>query len=187
MPRTFLMPPDYLGRDRHAYAMMHARTVEELHVIAAQENEKEPGFDAFWPRTRQALGIELVCLVLSICVTASSARSLAAKQGLPWLNQMTAWVIILVSICVPLVHGFQRARGSLTQPVRERLVLLVFGFAPVFVLLSLRDEVLFYACYTLLILIWGHMEAELARDRTVRMRSKTCSTAASQELSLIHI
>lgn len=181
MPRTFLMPPDYLGRDRHAYAMMHARTVEELHVIAAQENEKEPGFDAFWPRTRQALGIELVCLVLSICVTASSARSLAAKQGLPWLNQMTAWAIILVSICVPLVHGFQRARGSLTQPVRERLVLLVFGFAPVFVLLSLRDEVLFYACYTLLILIWGHMEAELARDRTVRMRSKTCSTAASQE------
>ena len=42
LPRTFLMPPDYLGRDRNAYAMMHARTVDELKEISAQKNEEEP-------------------------------------------------------------------------------------------------------------------------------------------------
>lgn len=183
LPRTFLMPPDYLGRDRNAYAMMHARTVDELKEISAQKNEEEPDADAFWPRTRQALLMELVCLVISMLVTRSSAHSLNTKQGLPFVNQVVAWVVMLGSMSAPLVLGFQHPRGKLAQPVRERLVLLIFAFAPVFVLLSLRDEVLFYAVYTLLVLAWGHMEAELARDRIVieRITNGTRSAVTVQE------
>lgn len=183
LPRTFLMPPDYLGRDRNAYAMMHARTVDELKEISAQKNEEEPDVDVFWPRTRQALFMELVCLVISMLVTRSSAHSLNTKQGLPFVNQVVAWVVMLGSMSMPLVLGFQRPRGTLAQPVRERLVLLIFAFAPVFVLLSLRDEVLFYAVYTLLVLAWGHMEAELARNRIViqRITSSTRSAVTVQE------
>ena len=183
LPRTFLMPPDYLGRDRNAYAMMHARTVDELKEISAQKNEEEPDADVFWPRTRQALLMELVCLVISMLVTRSSAHSLNTKQGLPFVNQAVAWVVMLGSMSAPLVLGFQRPRGKLAQPVRERLVLLIFAFAPVFVLLSLRDEVLFYAVYTLLVLAWGHMEAELARNRIViqRITSSTRSAVTVQE------
>ena len=183
LPRTFLMPPDYLGRDRNAYAMMHARTVDELKEISAQKNEEEPDVDVFWPRTRQALLMELVCLVISMLVTRSSAHSLNTKQGLPFVNQVVAWVVMLGSMSMPLVLGFQRPRGTLAQPVRERLVLLIFAFAPVFVLLSLRDEVLFYAVYTLLVLAWGHMEAELARNRIViqRITSSTRSAVTVQE------
>lgn len=170
-PRTFLMPPDYLGRDRKAYALMHARTTNELQSMLKEPDEAEPHADAFHVRTRQALAIELGCLLVAMVVTRSSANSLSQKQGLPWMNQVVAWGVMLVSMTVPFFVGFQRPRGALSQPACERVVLLVFAFAPVFVLLSLRDEVLFYACYTLLILAWGHLEAELARSRIVSRRA----------------
>ncbi|KAL4399959.1 Glycosyl phosphatidyl inositol anchor synthesis [Malassezia pachydermatis] len=169
-PAAFLMPPDYLGRRKKMYAMMHAKTTDELTALSALPDDKEEGADTFWPRTRWALLVQLVCLATSIGVTATAASSLAAKQGLPRTSQVLGWAVLLCSASAPFVLGFQRPQNGRSQPLRERILLLVFAFAPVYVILSLRDEVLFFLCYTLLVLLWGHMEAELARDRAVMAR-----------------
>lgn len=174
LPRVFLQPSDYLGRNRRIFGMMHARSQAELDVMLKEPDEVELGVDLFWPRTRAALSVELVALLVTMGVTSSSAASLAAKQGLPRLNQVLGWVVMGVSLTVPFAIGFQRPRDGPdgrvhSQPVRERLVLLIFAFAPLMVLLSLRDEVLFYLCYVLLLLTWGHLEAERARERSVSL------------------
>lgn len=172
MPETFFMPPDYLGRDKRTYAMMHAPTLEELERISALPNDAEEGVDLFWPQTRAALFVQLLCLGVSLVVTVSSAKSLAEKQGLPRLNQVVSWAVFGCSTTVPFLLGFQRPQQGREQPPRERLVLFVYAFAPVFVILSLGDEVLFYLLYTLLALTWGHLEAEAARDRHVSLRGQ---------------
>ena len=172
MPETFFLPPDYLGRDKRTYAMMHAPTLAELERMSALPNDKEEDVDLFWPRTRAALLIQLLFLGVSIVVTVSSANSLAAKQGLPRLNQIVGWGVLVCSTTVPFLLGFQRPRNKVAQPARERLILFVYAFAPVFVILSLGDEVLFYLCYALMALTWGHCEAELARERSIHSRER---------------
>ncbi|WFD29244.1 hypothetical protein MSPP1_000251 [Malassezia sp. CBS 17886] len=122
----------------------------------------------FLPRVRRALAFSLVSLAAATVITVASARSLRAKRGLPRVNQAAGWAVLMCSATVPPALGFQRPRTRADgrparQPVRQRVVLFVFACAPGFVLLSLRDEVLFYVCYTALCISWAHIEAETAR------------------------
>lgn len=169
-PRAFWMPPDYLGRVKKLYASMYASSFEEVKTLGAQPDDIEDDVDTFWPRTRTALLVQLVCLAAAMAVTYLTSSALQAKQGLPRPLQVAAWTVMLLAPAA-LLHGFQAKVQGRPQPPRERLVLLIFAFAPAFVLLSLRDEMLFYVCYTLLVLTWGHLEAELARDRAISARS----------------
>lgn len=60
---------------------------------------------------------------------------------------------------LPLVHG--RPRG---QPYPERLAVLLFAFAPAFVILSLSYEALFYGVYVAALVAWVQLESSLAAD-----------------------
>ena len=118
----------------------------------------------FWPRTRAALAYALGALVAAMAVTVSSARSLQSKSGLPLANQVAGWAVLVSAVAVPYAVGFQAPRGGVRQPVRQRLVVFVFALAPVFVVLSLADEVLFYAVYAVWLVVWAAAEGALARD-----------------------
>ena len=125
------------------------------------------GRDMFWPRTRVALLYALGALVAAMVVTVSSARSLQAKNGLPLVNQVAGWFVLVTSFVIPYVIGFQAPRGGVRQPVRQRLMVFAFALAPVFVILSLADEVLFYAVYAVWLIVWAAAEALLAGEAQV--------------------
>ncbi|WFD05251.1 CCR4-NOT core subunit cdc39 [Malassezia vespertilionis] len=166
-PHTFLAEADYLGRVRKLYALAAASSKAQVEKLKREPDEEtEHDNDLFLPRMRIALACELLALIASILVTASTARRLKAKQGLALANQVVAWGVLLFSLTVPLLVGFQGPRMAKTrveQPFRQRIVLLVYAFVPAFVLLSLADEVLFLFVYIALVLVWAHFEAELAR------------------------
>ncbi len=115
--------------------------------------------------------------MVTAVTTAISARSLQLKQGLPFATQVIAWACLATCLVFPFVYGFRRAitvkRDQATsaeimvrQPSSQRLAIVIFAFAPVFVLLSLRDEVLFFGCYTVTLLVWAKMEGSLHELRS---------------------
>jgi phosphatidylinositol glycan class N len=109
-------------------------------------------------RTMATLRRQLLMLVLSTIVTASSSLSLQQKKGLPLLNQCLAWFVLAFSLAQ---FGFQRT----PQPASHRLICIIFGFAPIFVLLSIRDETIFFGCYCITLLLWGKLEGSLYEER----------------------
>ncbi|KAJ1030226.1 hypothetical protein NDA16_001137 [Ustilago loliicola] len=137
--------------------------------------------------TLQTLRVQLVVLVITAVTTAISARSLQLKQGLPFATQVLAWICLTICLVFPFVHGFRRpisvkAGGDgksttvVKQPSSQRLAIVVFAFAPVFVLLSLRDEVLFFGCYTATLLVWAKLEGSLHESQP-QASSQTPSNA----------
>lgn len=70
------------------------------------------------------------------------------------------------STLFPFLLGFQRRLPrQAPQSPAQRLTLVVFAFAPVFVLLSIRDETLFFAAYVGALLCWARVEGCLQEER----------------------
>lgn len=115
-------------------------------------------------KTVSTLRIQLLVLVVSTLVTVSSSWSLQEKKGLPLLNQCLAWLVLAFSL---VLVAFQQRRKSSTlqQPASHRLILIIFGFAPIFVLLSIRDETIFFGSYCIMLLLWGKLEGSLYEER----------------------
>ncbi|PWN89476.1 alkaline phosphatase-like protein [Acaromyces ingoldii] len=123
-------------------------------------------------RTLNVLKGQLLVLVVSTIVTASSSRELQAKRGLPLLNQIIAWLILFVCLTVPFAYGFSASSAiNVRKSPSQRMAIIVFAFAPVFVLLSIRDEALFFGSYVLTLLIWAKLEASLYEERLVAKRT----------------
>lgn len=121
-------------------------------------------------RTMRTIALQLAILFVSTLVTAASSASLQQKSGLPRLNQVTAWLVLALCLSVPFWYGLQRRRGKDAalqdpQPSSQRLAIVTFAFAPIFVLLSIRDETLFFGCYTLTLLVWAKLEGSLYEER----------------------
>lgn len=110
--------------------------------------------------TLRILKIQLTMLVLSTVVTASSSWNLQQKKGLPIVNQVLAWFILVFCLTVPIVYSLGR-----NVIASHRLILIVAGFAPVFVLLSIRDEAIFFGCYSLTLVLWGKVEGAIYEER----------------------
>ncbi|SPC65528.1 related to MCD4 - sporulation protein [Ustilago sp. UG-2017b] len=145
---------------------------EDAHVERIQE-----AYAAHLWHTLQTLRVQLLVLIITALTTAISARSLQLKQGLPFATQILAWICLTVCLVFPFIYGFCRPiplKGSgdsksaavVKQPSSQRLAIVVFAFAPVFVLLSLRDEVLFFGCYTATLLVWAKLEGSLHESRS---------------------
>lgn len=66
----------------------------------------------------------------------------------------------MLSLAVPIIHG--RPRG---QPFLERLLVLLFAFAPAFIILSLSYEALFFAALCTTLVLWMVIECKLAEGR----------------------
>ena len=49
---------------------------------------------------------QLVLILASMSVTASSIRNLQAKTGLPLMNQVLGWVVLGTRISVPIADRF---------------------------------------------------------------------------------
>lgn len=103
--------------------------------------------------------IQASLILLAMTITASSVKSLQAKQGLPIINQTSAWLILAVSSIYPFIS---KARHSTPT---SRIISLFLGFGVCFVVLSISVEGLFYAAFTCNLLLWIEVETTVQSHR----------------------
>ncbi|KAJ1550244.1 Glycosyl phosphatidyl inositol anchor synthesis, partial [Cladochytrium tenue] len=104
----------------------------------------------------------LLLVVLSTVVVNDTAARLAAKKGLPPLNQFASWVILTTTLAVPVAD----ARGGSPRHHLRALVVVFLMLAPVFILLSLSYETIFYVCYARVSLLAKKYDDAVLRPAT---------------------
>jgi phosphatidylinositol glycan class N len=96
--------------------------------------------------------------MLSIFVTRSSALSLQAKQGLPLGNQVVGWIVLVVSLLMPMAHRFEPNPNAM-----NRLVMIFLTCAPTFVILTISWEGMFYVAFTITLVAWVRLEYSIRK------------------------
>lgn len=136
-------------------------------VLADFSSTKKPSMPPS-SLNRTLVGIQVGLIVLAMFITRSSALSLQAKQGLPLGNQVMGWVVLIVSLSMPLAYRFQPNNHYI-----HRLLVIFLTCAPTFVILTISYEGLFYVAFSILLVSWVRLEHEL-----FVYSSKTHATAA---------
>ncbi|CAG8567590.1 14753_t:CDS:2, partial [Acaulospora colombiana] len=89
-------------------------------------------------------------VVLSAVIVYDTTNKLRAKAGLPFVNQVVAWIILAAT---PFAYGLRTPQHYL-----QRLSTIILAFSPLFVLLSISYEVLFYYSLSITLVIWHQIE-----------------------------
>ncbi|KAF8165903.1 Phosphatidylinositolglycan class N-domain-containing protein [Crassisporium funariophilum] len=113
---------------------------------------------------RIILATQMALIVVTMAITASSVRNLQAKQGLPALNQLGGWVVLVVASLIPLVYK------SDAQTTPAKLLMYFLGFGPCFVILSISVEGLFYAAYSVTLVAWIEVERAVRSSHAVQVQ-----------------
>ncbi|KAL4070212.1 Phosphatidylinositolglycan class N-domain-containing protein [Scleroderma yunnanense] len=92
-------------------------------------------------------------IAVAMVITSSSIISLQAKQGLPRLNQIAAWVIFVVSSIYPFVSKVHHPSPT------SKIITFFLAFSCCFVILSISVEGLFYSAYVCNLLLWIEVES----------------------------
>jgi phosphatidylinositol glycan class N len=103
--------------------------------------------------SRSIMGTQVGIILLAILVTRSSVASLQAKQGLPLGNQVTGWLVLIISLGLPFVHRIRPNSHYL-----HRLLVIFLAFSPSFVLLTISYEGLFYFAFCTTLMTWVRLE-----------------------------
>ncbi|XP_073406292.1 GPI ethanolamine phosphate transferase 1 isoform X1 [Dendrobates tinctorius] len=94
---------------------------------------------------------QTIGLAVSICIVSTTHSSLAAKQGLPLLNQVVSWTILAFSIVVPLLSS---------TFLFQRLLSIFLSFMSSYLLLSTGYEAFFPVALSCLMFVWIFIEQE---------------------------
>ncbi|OWP00644.1 hypothetical protein B2J93_5420 [Marssonina coronariae] len=103
--------------------------------------------------SRALIGAQIGFIILAILVTRSSVLSLQAKQGLPKGNQIIGWNVLVLPLLMPFLHRLQPNNHYL-----HRLMVIFLTFAPIFVLLTISYEGLFYLGFCTTLITWVRLE-----------------------------
>lgn len=126
-------------------------------------------------------GAKIRCAQLTVLLAAiynlwSVSSSIRRKEGLPWLNQILSWSILVTSSLFPLLSPTQ---------VLPRLFSIVFAFFPVYLLLSLLQEGLFIICFCVVLFSWIQMEKEVHIAKEKNLLTADFSSPLSGERHLV--
>ncbi|KAF9097265.1 Glycosyl phosphatidyl inositol anchor synthesis [Mortierella sp. AD031] len=105
---------------------------------------------------RNVMMFQTGLIALSTAIVNDTVRSLAAHEGLPLLNQTLSWIILFITGSIPFVYG---ARSS--QHYLLRMVIIYLSFAPIFILLSISYESIFYFFLSTTLLSWLMLERKI--------------------------
>lgn len=110
-----------------------------------------------------------------------SARSLQRKEGLPLWSQISGWLLlcewfllrprIADRMLIPSVYSSTFAFRTLgkAQDPTFRLMVLMGSFAPIFIILSISYEALFYCAFIVNLYLWLVLESTVPRkERKIR-------------------
>lgn len=111
--------------------------------------------------SRTLLGVQVGLVALAMLVTRSSVASLQAKTGLPLGTQILGWTVLVTSLVLPFAHGLAPNNHYL-----HRLVVIFLSFAPMFVILTISYEGLFYFTFSLTLITWVRLEHRIYRSAT---------------------
>ncbi|KAJ3850387.1 Phosphatidylinositolglycan class N-domain-containing protein [Lentinula lateritia] len=105
-------------------------------------------------------------ILIALLVTRSSVLSLQAKEGLPKWCQTTGWSVLVISLLVTFLPVLPI---NATAPAAKRVLYLryLLGLTPLFIILSLSDETLFFVSYTFVMGLWAEVERVVSRPRIV--------------------
>ncbi|KAL1705153.1 Phosphatidylinositolglycan class N-domain-containing protein [Schizophyllum commune] len=124
-------------------------------------------------KTKQVFVLQALLIVLSMLVTASSVRSLQAKLGLPLVNQVVGWIVLVLSTLTPFVAPVKHAKPD------SKILMYFMGFGTCFVLLSISVEGLFYVAYTATLGVWVEVETALRDASGGKSASSSAGTLSS--------
>ncbi|MCJ1300042.1 Glycosyl phosphatidyl inositol anchor synthesis [Hypocenomyce scalaris] len=127
--------------------------------------------------SRSILGVQIGLIVLAMVVTRSSISSLQAKRGLPLGNQVTGWIVLITSLSIPFLHSLQPNNHYL-----HRLVVIFLTFSPIFILLTISYEGLFYFVFCGTLLTWVRLEHHIYTFTTVHQPSPPSPTPSPKPL-----
>ncbi|KAI3535267.1 phosphatidylinositolglycan class N [Colletotrichum filicis] len=105
------------------------------------------------PISRALTGIQIGLILLAIVVTRSSAISLQAKAGLPRGNQVVGWIVLVISLLMPLAQRLQP-----NSHYKHSLMTMFLTCAPTFVILTISYEGVFYVAFSALLVAWVGLE-----------------------------
>ncbi|CAE6348447.1 unnamed protein product [Rhizoctonia solani] len=124
-------------------------------VVKAELGGRSFSVSSIIHRPKGSVQAQMVLIVIALATTISSIRSLRNKEGLPILNQSAGWMILVSSVVLPIFLG-PSVSGS-----TSKLQQYFLAFGPLFVLLSISTEGLFYASFSLTLFLWVEVEARL--------------------------
>lgn len=101
-------------------------------------------------------------ILLSLLVTIDSGRRLQRKKGLPLVNQLIGWTLVASSFLPLLPKRLVGSYRSQRSTQTNRLIEIIFAYVPVFIILSLSYETLFYLAFSGSLLIWLELETRLS-------------------------
>jgi phosphatidylinositol glycan class N len=148
-------------------------TLEQTVLAPATSNQN--GLAAPKPDqvSRILTGVQTGLIALAMIVTRSSVASLQAKAGLPLGAQVTGWVVLVSSLVLPFAHSFSPNNHYL-----HRLVVIFLAFAPMFIILTISYEGIFYFAFSCTLITWVRLEHRIYRSFTAK-RSSTGSDLKS--------
>ena len=103
--------------------------------------------------SRAIVGVQVGLIALAMLVTRSSVASLQAKQGLPLGTQLMGWFTLIASLTVPFLHALAPRDNYL-----HRLAVIFLAFGPMFIILTISYEGLFYFAITITLVSWVRLE-----------------------------
>ncbi|KAG7095750.1 hypothetical protein E1B28_006460 [Marasmius oreades] len=110
--------------------------------------------------------VQIIFIVAMVFITRNSALSLQAKTGLPPLAQASGWIVLIASTLLPFITPIRHAC------VDSKMLMYFLGLGPLFVILSISDEVLFFASYSITLSLWVDVESALAQTSESRALRK---------------
>ncbi|KAJ3931272.1 MAG: Phosphatidylinositolglycan class N-domain-containing protein [Lentinula lateritia] len=112
------------------------------------------------------VGAQSLLILVALLVTRSSVLSLQAKEGLPKWCQATGWSVLVISLLVTFLPVLSI---DATAPAAKQVLYLryLLGLTPLFIILSLSDETLFFVSYTFVMGLWAEVERVVSRPRIV--------------------
>lgn len=103
--------------------------------------------------SRSLIGVQIGFILLAMVVTRSSAMSLQAKLGLPRGNQIVGLIILVLPLLMPFAHRLQPNNHYL-----HRLMVIFLTFSPIFVILTISYEGIFYLAFSITLVTWVRLE-----------------------------
>lgn len=130
-------------------------------------------------QSRGIMGLQIGIVLLTILVTRSSILSIQAKKGLPLGNQVIGWICLISSLILPFVH-----RIAPNNHYLHRLMIIFLGFSPIFIILTISYEGLFYFTFCATLLTWIRLEHAIYLNTTTVSSNGTLTQAPSKATTI---
>ncbi|KAM5157229.1 GPI ethanolamine phosphate transferase 1 isoform 2-T5 [Mantella aurantiaca] len=119
---------------------------------------------------------QMLSLAVSMWIVSTTHSSLAAKRGLPLLNQIFSWSIVVFSLVAPLLS---------TTVLFQRLLSIFLSFMTSYILFSTGYEALFLVTLSCLMFVWIFVEQEALLKHRLSIKQKLnsiyfCNTDITQ-------